>query len=82
MFSRLAAQCPNCPKTVAINLGAERLIVHDTLEGEECAGSGAVPPSPEVPSSPAVAEGNRKRKTKAGSVWTISGGLPSLGKRR
>lgn len=92
---RLSAPCPCCPKTVAIKLSTDRLIVHDTPQGQECEGSEALPPQ-EVPVAPSAVKekhtgkgkGKGKGKTarkpqgKGGSVWTVSGGLPGLGKRR
>lgn len=84
-MNRLSAPCSHCPKTVEIKFSTERFIVHDTPEGEECAGSGKEPASPDVP---VVAEPRKRRKTrrktggKGGSVWTVSGGLPGLGRRR
>lgn len=84
-MARLSAECPHCVKTVAIRLSDDRLIVHSTPEGVECRGSDAVPPPLVAPDAPPPAKKKRgaKRKVqgKGGSVWTVSGGLPGLGKR-
>jgi hypothetical protein len=97
-----------CPKIVAVKFSTERLIVHDTPEGVECAGSELPPPQavpvaaewtpskkskrvgkgavaepsrePGVPAAPSRA--GSKSASKGGSIWTVSGGLPGLGKRR
>ena len=88
----LSAACPHCPKTVEIKFSTERLIAHSAPDGEECQGSGAAPAPPEAPTSlepsatPPARRGKRKTKRKSqgkgGSVWTVSGGLPGLGKHR
>jgi hypothetical protein len=105
-MSHSTAQCPMCPKIVAVKFSTERLIVHDTPEGVGCAGSELrlpaqaaapaaewkptprrkrnPPPAADLPAAPPIAttSGRRKPESKGGSVWAVSGGLPSLGKRR
>lgn len=93
---RLSASCPFCPKTVAVKVNTEKMIVHDTPEGVQCEGSGLTPPAPEIaprtpkePKKPKAKEAKKRVVVNAsalhpggGSVWAVSGGLPGLGKRR
>lgn len=67
MFSQLEAQCPHCPKTVAINLGAERLIGHAAPDGEPCVGSGMAPWLAEVPAARPACEQTTREPPKVGS---------------
>lgn len=86
-MARLSTSCLFCHKEVAIKISTDLLIVHDTPDGVECEGSETSPyslPKPDI--SPAAKQRRKDKKKRkstgnGGSVWTVSGGLPGLGKR-
>ena len=81
--------CKHCGATASVNVATRRVSDHYASDNLVCAMAGALVDLPsELELLPAQQSKRQSPKTpkppkrKRRSVWTVSGGLPTLGKRR